>query len=170
MGHHWSHWVNCVRYSVVQRSNSMRYGVVGDDGHWMGNMWGSMNCVVRDHRGGMDSMVNSMVGNHRSCMDSMVGHGVNCVRYGMGDWSNSMMSSVVERSHSMSDRVGSSMGMRDGCRDRMVRSGVDSVVSHWVGGVDGVTGGDGFGKEGVQQRVGVQSVERGSFSTVDLQI
>merc|ERR550532_3341447 len=78
-----------------------------------------------------------------------------------------MMSSVVERSHSMSDRVGSSMGMRDGCRDRMVRSGVDSVVSHWVGGVDGVTGGDGFGKEGVQQRVGVQSVERGSFSTVD---
>ena len=130
MGHHWSHWVNCVRYSVVQRSNSMRYGVVGDDGHWMGNMWGSMNCVVRDHRGGMDSMVGNGVGESWGS----VGNYWSGVGNGMGNWVSHMGSQGSNSS--MSDRdwpVGS-----DGRLDLREALGVVSLSDRGMGGAEGL--------------------------------
>merc|ERR1719384_1821593 len=71
------------------------------------------------------------------------------------------MSAMVNRG-----RVGG-VRMRDGSRDGMVRSVMDSVVSHGVGWVDCVTLRDRFGQEGVEEGVSVESVERGSLSTVD---
>ena len=111
----------------------------------MGDHGGGMNRMVRDYRGGMNCMVRDYSGG----MNIMVSHGM---------WSqcNSVVSSVVR--------------MRDRSRDWMVRSRVDSMVSHWVNSmvIHWVTRGDRFGEEGVQEGVGVESIERGSFSTVDL--
>ena len=56
---HWSHHCSCiVGHSMVERK------VAG------------MNLMVRDYRGGMNTMVNTMLGNQRSCMNIVVNHGM----------------------------------------------------------------------------------------------
>ena len=146
--------------------------------HGVGRSYGVVNCVGNrsdnwsDNRSSMvDSVRDSVVQGSHS-MGSMVdwGHYGSCVVNSMGDsMGNSMGDSMGD---SMSSMVGHGvdgvMGMRDGGRDGMVRDGVDSVVRHWVGGVDWVTLGDRLGQEGVEEGVSVESVERGSLSTVDL--
>jgi len=59
---------------VRGRMDSMVNSVVRDEGDWVGNNWCSMDSMVRDYRGGMNSMVSTMVGNKRSWMNSMVSH------------------------------------------------------------------------------------------------
>ena len=113
----------------------------------VGDYRGGMNSMMRDYRGGMNTMVNTMVGNKRSCMDSMVSHGM----WSQGN-SWAQVAGVVR--------------MRNRSRDWMVRSRVGSMVSHGVS--HRVTHGDRFGEERVQEGVSVESIERGSFSTVDL--
>merc|ERR1739844_673282 len=98
---------------------------------------GGMNTMVRDYRGGM----NTMVRDYSGCMDTMVSHGM---------WS---------QGNSWA-KVAGVVRMRDRSRDWMVRSRVGCMVSHRV------THGDRFGEERVQEGVSIESIERGSFSTV----
>jgi len=121
----------------------------------MGDHGGGMNRMVRDYRGGMNCMVRDYRGG-MNCMMRDYRGGMNCmVSHGMWSQGNSVVSGVVR--------------MRDRSRDWMVRSRVDSMVSHWVNSmvIHWVTRGDRFGEEGVQEGVSVESIERGSFSTVD---
>ena len=60
--------------SVVRDNRGGVDSVMRDEGDWVGNNWCSMDSMVRDYRGGMNSMVSTMVGNKRSWMNSMVSH------------------------------------------------------------------------------------------------
>ena len=138
-----------------------------------GNHWSS----VVDCMGNHGSCMMDCVGNHGSSVMDRVG---NSVRNSMGNSMDSVMdwghywSCVVDRVRD--NRVGhrvDGVGMRDGSRDGVVRDGLDGVVGgvvgiYGVGWVEEVTLGDRFGQEGVEEGVGVESVERGSLGTVDL--
>jgi len=62
--------------SVVRDNRGGVDSVMGDNGDWVGNNWCSMDSMVGDYRGGMNSMMDTMVGNKRSWMNSMVSHGM----------------------------------------------------------------------------------------------
>jgi len=61
--------------SVVRDNRGGVDSVMGDNGDWVGNQRSCMDSMVGDYRGGMDTMMNSMVGDYRGGMvNSMVSH------------------------------------------------------------------------------------------------
>lgn len=157
------------------------------EGDWcssMSNNWSSMNCMdcswnnwsmncMSNSRGMMSnnrSMMGSMMSNNRSYMSSMMGNDWSVMGSMSYNWSsmNSMVSYSWSSMNSMRNMGSMRMGNRR--RDRgMVSHRVDSMVGHW--GREGFTvliNRNRLGKEGVEERISIESIQLGSSIAVNL--